>query len=160
MDGSLVSTRSVEMSPAAVSPRMVTAWVAGIRVITLLAMPLSLSHFPGEAKSKMGGGTSVRRGGGVRWWHALSMVRDSSSTAWVRQFAPPTVAMKLTLNPHMQNRHVRQPTSFPRIASAPPAAKKTASSICSLPCCVARDWKCRNFVEEEDGDNWKFEGSE
>src|SRR5713226_10161340 len=124
MDASLLSTRSVEMSPTAVSPRMVTAWVAGIRVITLLAMPLSLSHFPGEAKSKIDGGTSVPRGGGVRRWHTLSMVRDSSSTAWVRQFAPPTVAMKLTLNPHTQNRHVRQPTSFPRIASAPPAAKK------------------------------------
>src|SRR5258708_23216280 len=103
MEGSLLATRSVEMSPTAVSPRMVTAWVAGIRVITLLAMPLSLSHFPGEAKSKIDGGTSVPRGGGVRRGHTLSMVRGSASTAWGRQFAPPTGAMELTLNPHLHN---------------------------------------------------------
>src|SRR6266851_4957173 len=31
MDASLLSTRSVEMSPIAVSPRMVTAWVAAMQ---------------------------------------------------------------------------------------------------------------------------------
>src|SRR6267143_6335034 len=64
MDASLSSTHSVEMSRIAVSPRMVTAWVAGIRVITLLAMPSSLSHFPREAKSRINGGMSVPHDGG------------------------------------------------------------------------------------------------
>src|SRR6266480_4102171 len=91
MDASLLSTRSVEMFPIAASPQMVTAWVAGIRVITLLAMPSSLSLFPGEANSKINVATSVPRGDGVRQWHGLSMVRDSSSTASVRQFAPKSV---------------------------------------------------------------------
>src|SRR6266480_2240652 len=91
MDASLLSTRSVEMFPIAVSPQMGTAWVAGTPVITLLAMPSSLSLFPGEANSKIKVATSLPRGGGVRRWHTLSMVRDSSSTISVRQFAPKPV---------------------------------------------------------------------
>jgi len=57
-------------------------------VITLLAMPSSLSLFPGEANSKVNDATSLPLGGGVRRWHMLAMIRDSSSTASVRQFAP------------------------------------------------------------------------
>src|SRR5258708_37206550 len=98
MEGSLLATRSVEMSPTAVSPRMVTAWVAGIRVITLLAMPLSLSHFPGEAKSKIDGGTSVPRGGGVRRWETLLKEGASASTGLVEHLPPPTCAFEWTLN--------------------------------------------------------------
>src|SRR6266481_5269658 len=59
MDASLLSTPSVEMSRIEVSRRTVAAWAAGIRVITPLAMPLSLSHLPGEATSKTNGRTSV-----------------------------------------------------------------------------------------------------
>src|SRR5260370_11157956 len=58
MDASLLSTLSVEMSRIEVSRRTVAAWAAGIRVITQLAMPSSLSHFRGEATSKTNGGTS------------------------------------------------------------------------------------------------------
>src|SRR6266568_5012813 len=61
MDASLLSTPSAEMSRTEVSRRTVAAWAAGIRVITLLAMPSSLSHFPGEATSKTNGGTSEAR---------------------------------------------------------------------------------------------------
>ena len=56
-------------------------------MITLLAMRSSLSRFPGKAKNKINGGTSVPRGCGARRWHAVSVVRDTSSTASVRQFA-------------------------------------------------------------------------
>src|SRR5258708_35660627 len=69
------------------SRQMVTAWVAATRVITLLEMRSSLSRFPGKAKNKINGGTSVPRGCGARRWHAVSVVRDTSSTASVRQFA-------------------------------------------------------------------------
>src|SRR5216683_7277159 len=62
MDASLLSTPSVEMSRIEVSRRTVAAWAAGIRVITPLAMPLSLSHLPGEATSKTNGITSVDKG--------------------------------------------------------------------------------------------------
>src|SRR5260370_37811301 len=58
MDASLLSTPSVEMSRIEVSRRTVAAWAAGIRAITLLAMPSLLSHFRGEATSKTNGGTS------------------------------------------------------------------------------------------------------
>src|SRR5437879_13565252 len=88
MDASSSSTPSVEMCRIEVSPRMVTVWVAGMCVITLLAMPSSLSLFPGEANSKVNDATSLPLGGGVRRWHMLAMIRDSSSTASVRQFAP------------------------------------------------------------------------
>src|ERR1700704_163959 len=59
MDASLLSTRSVEMYRIEVSRRMVTVWVAGMWVITPLAMPSSLSLFPRDAKSRINGGTSV-----------------------------------------------------------------------------------------------------
>src|SRR5229473_3046729 len=61
MDASLLSTPSVEMSRIEVSRRTVAAWAAGIRVITLLAMPSLLSHFRGEATSKTNSGTSEAR---------------------------------------------------------------------------------------------------
>src|SRR6267143_4705005 len=63
MDASLSSTRSVEMCRIEASRRMVTAWVADMCVITPLAMPSSLSHFPGEGMSKINGGASVPHGG-------------------------------------------------------------------------------------------------
>src|SRR5260370_31601913 len=77
MDANLLSTRSAEMSRIEVSPRMVTAWVAGTRVITLLAMPSSLSHFPEEAKTKINGGNVPA----TRRWLSCSPVRDPSYAA-------------------------------------------------------------------------------
>src|SRR5260370_30861156 len=79
MDANLLSTRSAEMSRIEVSPRMVTAWVAGTRVITLLAMPSSLSHFPEEAKTKINGGNVPA----TRRWLSCSAVKDPSAAARV-----------------------------------------------------------------------------
>src|SRR6266480_1047942 len=108
MDASLSSTPSVEMCRIEASPRMVTAWVAGVRVITPLAMPSSLSLFPGEANSKINDATSLPRGGGVRRWHRQSMVRDSSSTASVRQFAPKPVGDQGSASPCLEKRMLHQ----------------------------------------------------
>src|SRR6266576_1499865 len=108
MDASSSSTPSVEMCRIEASPRMVTVWVAGMCVITLLATPSSLSLFPGEANSKINDATSLPRGGGVRRWHMLPMVRDSSSTASVRQFAPKPVGDQGVLAPCLEKRMLHQ----------------------------------------------------
>jgi hypothetical protein len=39
------------------------------------------------------------------------------------------VAMKLTLNPHTQNRRMRHPESSPNLSSVPPAAKKIREKL-------------------------------
>jgi len=66
---------------------MVTAWVAATRVITLLAMRSSLSRFPGKAKNKLTVERPCRGAVALAGGHAVSVVRDTSSTASVRQFA-------------------------------------------------------------------------
>jgi len=67
MDASLLSTRSVENVPdRSIHPQMVTAWVAAIRVITLLAMLfIAFRSSPKRRTVEINDKTSLPRGGGV-----------------------------------------------------------------------------------------------